>query len=102
MILSDIFCGAPGVSRERRLQGNDVCANNRVDAGIDWESNYRALAKVEAAHRSKIAELELLCSNWESKTIELQDFAIWLTGCGYDFCQHDHFIKQRDKLLKGD
>jgi len=32
---------------------------------------------------------------------ELKDFAIWLTGCGYDFTQHDYFIKQRDKLLKG-
>ncbi len=27
---------------------------------------------------------------------ELQDFAIWMTGCGYDFCQHDHFCKKRD------
>jgi len=31
---------------------------------------------------------------------ELQDFAIWMTGCGYDFCQHEYFCKQRDKLLK--
>lgn len=30
---------------------------------------------------------------------KLQDFAIWLTGCGYDFCQHDYFIKKRDELL---
>ncbi len=30
----------------------------------------------------------------------LKDFAIWLTGCGYDFTQHEYFIKQRDKLLK--
>ena len=31
---------------------------------------------------------------------ELKDFCIWLTGCGYDFCQHDYFIEQRDRLLK--
>ena len=31
----------------------------------------------------------------------LKDFAIWMTGCGYDFCQHDYFIKCRDKLLVG-
>lgn len=31
---------------------------------------------------------------------ELQDFAIWMTGCGYDFCQHKYFNEQRDKLLK--
>ncbi len=35
-----------------------------------------------------------------TKCAELQDFCIWLTGCGYDFCQHDYFCKQRDKLLK--
>ena len=31
---------------------------------------------------------------------ELKDFAIWMTGCGYDFCQHDYFCKKRDKLLR--
>ena len=36
----------------------------------------------------------------QSRVNELQDFCIWLTGCGYDFCQHDYFIQQRDKLLK--
>lgn len=39
--------------------------------------------------------------NNAANTIEaLQDFVIWMTGCGYDFCQHDYFIKQRDSLLK--
>jgi len=37
----------------------------------------------------------------QSKLIaELKDFAIWMTGCGYDFCQHEYFNEQRDKLLK--
>jgi len=30
---------------------------------------------------------------------ELREFAIWMTGCGYDFCKHEYFCKQRDKLL---
>ena len=30
---------------------------------------------------------------------ELEDFCIWLTGCGYDFCDHDYFVEQRDRLL---
>ena len=34
------------------------------------------------------------------KTTELQDFAIWMTGCGYDFCELPYFCEQRDKLLK--
>ena len=36
----------------------------------------------------------------DAKILELQEFAIWMTGCGYDFCQHEYFCKQRDKLLK--
>ena len=36
----------------------------------------------------------------ERKVSDLQDFAIWLTGCGYDFTQHEHFCKERDRLLK--
>ncbi len=31
---------------------------------------------------------------------ELKDFAIWMTGCGYDFTQHDYFLQKRDELLK--
>jgi len=31
---------------------------------------------------------------------DLQDLAIWMTGCGYDFCQHEYFCKKRDELLK--
>jgi len=31
---------------------------------------------------------------------ELKDFAIWMTGCGYEFTQHEYFCEQRDKLLK--
>jgi len=31
---------------------------------------------------------------------QLKDFAIWMTGCGYDFSQHEYFCKKRDELLK--
>lgn len=30
----------------------------------------------------------------------LQDFAIWMTGCGYDFAALPYFREQRDLLLK--
>ena len=30
----------------------------------------------------------------------LREFAIWMTGCGYDFCQHEYFCEERDALLK--
>jgi len=34
------------------------------------------------------------------KIEELKELAIWMTGCGYDFCQHEYFVKKRDELLK--
>jgi len=58
---------------------------------------------------SKELERQIMSTNvpknerewWAKKRIEeLQDFAIWMTGCGYDFTQHDYFCKQHDKLLK--
>ena len=33
---------------------------------------------------------------------ELREFAIWLTGCGYDFTQHEYFIKNRHLLAGND
>ena len=55
-------------------------------------NNYHYYSDEQA--QAKIKELE-------KENEELKDFAIWMTGCGYDFCQHDYFNKQRDKLLKG-
>jgi hypothetical protein len=38
--------------------------------------------------------------NLRSENLALKDFVLWMTGCGYDFCQHEYFIKQRDILFK--
>ncbi len=35
----------------------------------------------------------------QHRICELQDFAIWMTGCGYNFTQYEYFNKKRDKLL---
>lgn len=29
---------------------------------------------------------------------KLRDLAIWMTGCGYDFAQHDYFVENRHLL----
>jgi hypothetical protein len=47
----------------------------------------------------EVANLVLLISKERD---ELKDLAIWMTGCGYDFCQHDYFCQKRDELLKSD
>ena len=33
-----------------------------------------------------------------NKLKELQDFAIWMTGCGYDFTKHEHYLKNKHLL----
>ena len=35
----------------------------------------------------------------EAEVKALKELAIWMTGCGYDFTQHEYFNKQRDALL---
>jgi len=49
----------------------------------------------------EIKELDEMINNLETENIKLKELVIWMTGCGYDFCQHDYFIQQRDELLKG-
>ena len=36
----------------------------------------------------------------QSEIEALKDFAIWMTGCGYDFRQHIYFNECFDKLLR--
>jgi hypothetical protein len=49
---------------------------------------------------SRIEQLSKKCDEKKKKIELLVDFAIWMTGCGYDFAQHEHFRKKRDELLK--
>ena len=49
--------------------------------------------------QAEITKLKLEQQYMADLTEKLQDFAIWMTGCGYDFCQHEYFIKCRDELL---
>jgi hypothetical protein len=39
----------------------------------------------------RIAELE-------AERFAIQDFAIWLTGCGYDFTQHQYYMDNKHLL----
>jgi len=46
------------------------------------------------------AEVAALLQAVSEERDELKELAIWMTGCPYDFCQHEYFIKKRDELLK--
>ena len=84
-----------------------------MDFDADNERGYRQAPEDSKLFKAyeRITELEADLTATEESIInieahyieqvgELQDFAIWMTGCGYDFCQHEYFCKQRDKLLK--
>lgn len=57
-----------------------------------------SLMIIDAAN--EIEQLRFESDTQKLKIEELQDFCIWLTGCGYDFCQHEYYLKKRAKLLK--
>ena len=61
----------------------------------------KGYGKVIDEQQAEITRLKLEWQYMADLTEKLQDFAIWMTGCGYDFCQHEYFIKCRDELLKG-
>ena len=70
------------------------------DEGIDEG----IIAAAEADHMAAM-ELSQICAEQDERIAQLEaekeairDFAQWLTGCGYDFAQHEYFIKNR-KLL---
>lgn len=67
----------------------DQCQHCRIKGDL------KKCKETECFHRESWYAVEQ-----QNKIEALQDFAIWMTGCGYDFAQHDYFFEQRDKLLK--
>lgn len=67
------------------------------DKEYEVDPHVSALLHAVSEERDELKEksivLEKICN-------DLQEFVIWMTGCGYDFCQHKYFIKERDRLLK--
>ena len=60
------------------------------------------LGTAQAQILSAFAEKDKRIAELEAQVNDLKAFAIWMTGCGYDFTQHQYFIDQRDKLFKSD
>lgn len=55
----------------------------------------------DSGHAGLIRSYVKECDQQADRIAELQEFAIWMTGCGYDFTKHEYFNKCRDKLLIG-
>lgn len=72
----------------------------RLKTGLPVEK--WTLAELIQEQEHEIVRLKLEWQYMYDRIEQLQDFAIWMTGCGYDFTKHEHFIKFRDNLLKGE
>lgn len=57
------------------------------------------IVEIDGKNHETPDEVANLLESVSKERDALKDFAIWLTGCGYDFCQHDYFCKKRDELL---
>ena len=69
--------------------------DHHIAATANWQKGF---ASLKAENATLTAERDRLRGALD----ETIDFAKWMTGCGYDFCQHKYFCQQRDKLLKGE
>lgn len=46
-----------------------------------------------------VMDVQLKALKQQAKELAaLRDFAIWLTGCGYDFTQHQYYLDNRHLL----
>ena len=59
-----------------------------------------AYIKIDGKKHEVSAQVAALLQAVSEERDELKELAIWMTGCGYDFCQHNSFVAGRDKLLK--
>ena len=60
------------------------------------EIDHTVSAEVAALLQEVAALLQVVSEERD----KLKELAIWMTGCGYDFCQHKYFCEKRDELLK--
>ena len=66
----------------------------------DIEKQVDELLRLHEKGEGRIEKLEQENIGLREEVKRLKDFAIWMTGCGYDFTQHEYFRKERDELLK--
>ena len=93
----DIPDDDPPYNLEFNLEELGVFANLVAEKQQSWIASLEQNAR-DADRMYKELEVELGAA--QAQIAELKDFAIWMTGCSYDFTQHSYFIEQRDKLLK--
>lgn len=59
-----------------------------------------ATASFRAGKQVATEAMQSKLDSQSEELADLRDFAIWLTGCGYDFTHHQYFLDNRH-LLRG-
>jgi len=49
----------------------------------------------------RIEDMEAECERIRAEVTALQELGVWMTGCGYDFSQHEYFVANRERLSRG-
>lgn len=94
------FCDSEKCQQERYKNNKDITTET-VLQNI-YPGDLREIAKriVEQGVVIPHKDLSIILKRAANTIKDLQDFVIWMTGCGYDFCQHEYFCRKRDTLLK--
>lgn len=78
-----------------------VPPSHRTEWESQWAENGRPtghtmcpVGKLMHEAADRIAELE-------AENERLREFAIWMTGCGYDFAQHQFYLDRQHLLTEG-
>ena len=96
------FCEVQGFVPPREDYANGIKEMPPLREGASVETNDDAKTKIKIdglalSEHNRYAEVIIKMS----KNIdELKELVMWMTGCGYDFCQHEYFCEKRDDLLK--
>ena len=78
-----------------------ICLKDKIEELKADRDAYMLLADAYRDDIYIVDELLDTVVDLRTKLNDTIDFAIWMTGCGYEFTQHKYFCKQRDKLLIG-
>ena len=92
------------IARRREISTDQINRIAELEEKLTAEQQSWQIAQAEIAELKKDLELyskgyEVRIAELKAEKLELQEFAIWMTGCGYDFAALPYFCTQRDKLL---
>ena len=73
---------------------NTHATNKFIFTRVRFQGHWTPVCHVRRRHTNLLERVIAL----RAKYAELQDFALWMTGCSYDFPQHDYFIRARHLL----